>query len=87
MGEHDHRMRKRGKIVLFGFLLVASFFLLTEYTAHFLGVLPYLILLACPLMHLFMHRGHGGHQHGHEPGQAPAGLPANPNGRIEGESR
>jgi hypothetical protein len=50
-------------------------------------VLPYLILLACPLMHLFMHRGHGGHQHGHEPGQAPAGLPANPNGRIEGESR
>jgi hypothetical protein len=87
MGEHDHRMRKRGKIVLIGFLLVASFFLLTEHTAHFLGVLPYLILLACPLMHLFMHRGHGGHQHGHEPGQAPAGLPANPNGRIEGESR
>ncbi|WP_313443084.1 hypothetical protein [Novosphingobium sp.] len=32
MGEHDHRMRKRGKIVLIGFLLVASFFLLTEYT-------------------------------------------------------
>ena len=24
MGEHDHRMRKRGKIVLIGFLLVAS---------------------------------------------------------------
>ncbi|NJB98817.1 NADPH-dependent glutamate synthase beta subunit-like oxidoreductase [Sphingomonas trueperi] len=23
MGEHDHRMRKRGKIVLIGFLLVA----------------------------------------------------------------
>lgn len=87
MGEHDHRMRKRGKIVLIGFLLVASFFLLTEHTAHFLGVLPYLILLACPLMHLFMHHGRGGHQHSHEPGQAPAGLPANPNGRIEGESR
>src|SRR3546814_10591951 len=43
MGEHDHRMRKRGKTVLIGFLLVASFFLLTEHTAHFLGVLPYLI--------------------------------------------
>jgi hypothetical protein len=26
-----------------------------------LGALPYLILLACPLMHLFMHRGHGHH--------------------------
>jgi len=24
-----------------------------------LGWLPYLILLACPLMHLFMHGGHG----------------------------
>ena len=59
MGEHDHRMRKRGKIVLIGFLLVAGFFLITEHTAHFLGVLPYLILLACPLMHLFMHRTWG----------------------------
>ena len=27
--------------------------------------LIYLILLACPLMHFFMHRGHGGHQ-GHK---------------------
>ena len=47
MDGHDHRMRKRGKIVLIGFLLVAGFFLITEHTAHFLGVLPYLILLAC----------------------------------------
>ena len=26
---------------------------------------PYLLLLACPLMHVFMHRSHGGHG-GHE---------------------
>jgi hypothetical protein len=26
-------------------------------------VLPYLLLAACPLMHLFMHHGHGGHDH------------------------
>jgi hypothetical protein len=26
-----------------------------------LGVLPYLVFLACPLIHLFMHRGHGNH--------------------------
>ena len=26
---------------------------------HILGALPYLLLLMCPLMHLFMHRGHG----------------------------
>lgn len=86
---HDHRMRKRGKIVLIGFLLVAGFFLITEHTAHFLGVLPYLILLACPLMHLFMHHGHGGHQHGHDqmPGAVPTGLPANSNERVEGGPR
>jgi hypothetical protein len=43
---------------------VAAFFLATEHEAHLLGALPYLILLACPLIHLFMHRGHGGHGHG-----------------------
>lgn len=31
---------------------VAPFFLLTQYCAHFLGALPYLLLLTCPLMHL-----------------------------------
>ncbi len=49
-------------IVLCGFLAVAGFFLLTEHTAHVFGVLPYLLLAACPLMHLFMHHGH--HRHG-----------------------
>jgi Protein of unknown function (DUF2933) len=49
-------------VVLCGFLIVAGFFLLTEHTAHVLGALPYLLLAACPLMHLFMHHGrHGGH--------------------------
>lgn len=40
---------------------VAAYFLLTEHRAHFLGALPFLLLLACPLMHVFMHHGHGGH--------------------------
>jgi hypothetical protein len=26
-----------------------------------LGILPYLLLLACPILHLLMHRGHGSH--------------------------
>lgn len=56
--------RTRSGIVLCGFLLVAGFYLLTEHTAHLFGVLPYLLLLACPLMHLFMHHGHGGHSAG-----------------------
>ena len=43
------------------FLVIAAFFLWTEHRAHLLGALPYLILLACPFIHLFMHRHHGTH--------------------------
>jgi hypothetical protein len=46
-------------IVCLGFLVVGGFFLMMEHTAHIFGVLPWLLILACPLMHLFMHRGHG----------------------------
>lgn len=47
-------------------IAVGGFYLVTEHTAHLFGTLPYLFLLACPLIHVFMHRGHGhhGHQHG-----------------------
>ena len=63
VGEHPPTpwWRTRSGLVLCGFLLIAGFYLLTEHTAHFFGVLPFLLLLACPLMHLFMHHGHGGH--------------------------
>lgn len=44
---------------------VAGYFLLTEHRAHFFGALPYVLLLVCPLMHVFMHHGHGGHGHHH----------------------
>ncbi len=47
--------------ILVAFLAIAAFFLFTEHRAHLLGALPFLLLLACPLMHLFMHGGHGGH--------------------------
>jgi hypothetical protein len=53
--------RSKAGLVTIGFLLVAAFFLFSEHRAHALGLLPYLIILACPLLHLFMHRGHGGH--------------------------
>ena len=49
-----------GTWVFVGFALIAGFFLLTEHRAHVFGALPYLLLLACPLMHIFGH-GHGGH--------------------------
>lgn len=41
------------------FALIAAFFMLTGHSAHVFGAVPYLLILACPLMHLFMH--HGGH--------------------------
>lgn len=41
--------------------VVAGYFLITEHLAHVIGVLPYVLLLACPLMHMFMHHGHGRH--------------------------
>lgn len=44
---------------------IATYFLLSEHRAHFLGALPLLLLLSCPLVHVFMHRGHGGHGDGH----------------------
>jgi hypothetical protein len=47
-------------ISLIGF---ASYFLLMEHRQHLFEYLPYLILLCCPLMHVFMHGGHG-HKHG-----------------------
>jgi hypothetical protein len=71
---HDHKRpwwRTRSGIVLCGFLLIAAFYLLTEHTAHVFGALPYLLILACPLMHLFMHHGHGGHG-SHDPGKGSA---------------
>jgi hypothetical protein len=42
--------------------LIAGFYLLREHWGHVLGFWPYLLLLACPLMHLMHgHGGHGGH--------------------------
>ncbi len=54
-------MWSRWGLVLLAFLGIAAFFILTEHTAHLMGVLPYLLLLACPLLHWL----HGGHQRGH----------------------
>ena len=61
--------RSRYALGLLVFGAVAAYFLLSEHRAHFFGALPFLLLLACPLMHMFMHRGHGGHG-GHHADQA-----------------
>lgn len=66
-------------------IAIVAFYLFTEHLQHTLGALPYLILLLCPLMHVFMHRGHGhgghhhgGHGHGDGHGGHPHRDPANP---------
>jgi hypothetical protein len=64
-------IRTPSGLVLLGFLAIAAFFLLTEHRAHVLGVLPYVLLLLCPVLHLFLHRSHGsghGEHHGPAPG-------------------
>jgi hypothetical protein len=53
--------KSRSRWVFGGFVLAAGFLLITEHRAHVFQVLPYLLVLACPLMHLF-HR-HGGDRH------------------------
>jgi hypothetical protein len=43
-------------------LAAAVAWLVFGHGEHLLGVAPFLILLACPRMHLFGHHGHGGHK-------------------------
>ncbi len=73
--EHQHqpdsskKTQSRAKWIFIGFFIIAAFFLATEHRAHLSGWLSsygiWLLVLACPLMHLFMHGGHGGHgEHG-----------------------
>ena len=59
-----HWWRSKVGIALTGFSLIAAFYVLREHYAHALGALPYMFLLACPLMHLFMHHGHHDHAAG-----------------------
>ena len=61
-------LRSRTGLTLLGFLAVAGFFLVTEHRAHLSNALPFLLIFAFLLMHVFMHGGHGGH--GAHTGQA-----------------
>lgn len=74
MREENHETEHtehRARIAWAIFAAVSAFYLWTEHRAHLLGALPYLLLLTCPLMHVFMHHGH---HHGHsaaKPGEKP----------------
>lgn len=60
--------RNRRLLAIAAWLLgaVGAYFLLTRHFDHVLQAVPFLLLLACPLMHVFGHRRHGGHQHHHD---------------------
>ena len=81
----DHLPATRGssglsrpvKIALLTVALVGGFYLLREHWDHVAGNWVYLLLLACPLMHLFHgHGGHAGHGgHGEPARDSQAGRP------------
>ncbi len=73
-GHEEDRQHPVRNWVFAGFLVVAAFFLLTEHLAHVFGALPYLLLLACPLMH-FLGHGHGHGGHGGHKGEEPTANP------------
>lgn len=50
-----------GRMTAAVFVAAAAYLLWTEHRAHVIQYLPWVILAICPLMHLFMHRGHGRH--------------------------
>lgn len=57
-------------------LAAAVVWMVYRHNAHLAQLFPFLILLACPLMHLFGHGGHGGHgSHGRNHRSGP-GRPA-----------
>ena len=60
-GINGNYWTSRAFMVFLGFAVMALVLLWSEHRAHILGILPYLFILACPLMHIFMHRGHGHH--------------------------
>ena len=42
-------------------VVLAAIYAATEHGDHLVALLPFAFILLCPLMHLFMHGGHGGH--------------------------
>jgi len=75
MAEHSHDQHSSGggagRWVFWGFLLIAAYFLIIEHRAHVFQFLPFLLLLACPLLHMFHgHGSHGGHAGGDASGES-----------------
>ena len=66
--EHYHKPEHKEKwwqtntgMLLVVFFTVGGYYLIKAHGAHIAENWFLLILLLCPLMHVFMHGGHGGH--------------------------
>jgi len=66
-------LKSRPGLAFVGFAAITVFFLWEEHKAHILGILPYGLLLLCPLLHLFMHGGHGSGHGAHDPSKEKEG--------------
>ncbi len=70
--ESKSRLKINSKFVLMAFLAIGAVYLIKEYASQALAALPYLLILLCPVMHLFMHRGGHGGGHDGSHGKPPA---------------
>jgi hypothetical protein len=75
-GSPSSRWRSPLGIFMLAAGAIGIYYLLTSHLTHVAQAIPYLVLLACPLMHMF--HGHGGHGHGshgshgsERPGEVP----------------
>ena len=59
-GSEEPFWRSRTGVVLLMLAVIGLFYVAREHFDHAIQALPYLILLLCPLIHLFGH----GHRHG-----------------------
>lgn len=64
----SHRLRRRAwfSLGLWAAIALVGYVVIIEHRNHVLDFLPYVLLLVCPLMHLFMHGRHGHHHHHHD---------------------
>jgi hypothetical protein len=56
-------------ILLTGIFLAGGYLLWERYQQQLFSYLPYLVFLLCPLMHIFMHKGHGKHKNHDDHGE------------------
>lgn len=67
MHNHNNNSSHSGiRYILIGLLVIAGVYLIVDHGQHLLPYLPFTFLLGCFFMHMFMHGGHGGHDHGSE---------------------